>query len=79
MTSKPHPFLLIAILLFSASQALADKLNIAVASNFAPTLQSLAKDFESRTGHHLRISRASTGKLYTQINHGAPFDVFMAA
>ena len=66
-------------LFFSATQALADKLNIAVASNFSHTLRALAKNFEIKTGHQLRISNASTGKLYTQINHGAPFDIFLAA
>ena len=67
-----------ALLLFSI-QSHADNLNVAVASNFASSLHSLAEDFESKTGHRLRISSASTGKLYTQINHGAPFDVFLAA
>ena len=79
MTIKFNPFLLIPFLLLPASQTLADKLNIAVASNFSHTLHSLAEDFESKTGHQLRISRASTGKLYTQIKHGAPFDIFLAA
>jgi len=79
MPIKFNPLLLILLSLLPASQALADKLNIAVASNFTHTLQSLAKDFESKTNHQIRISRASTGKLYTQINHGAPFDIFFAA
>ena len=76
---KFNPFLLLSALLLFSTQTHADNLNIAVASNFAHTLRSLAEDFESKTGHHLRISSASTGKLYTQINHGAPFDIFLAA
>jgi len=79
MTIKLKPFLLIPFLLLPASQALADKINIAVASNFSYTLRSLAEDFESKSGHQLRVSSASTGKLYTQINHGAPFDIFLTA
>ena len=79
MVTKYYPFLLLSALLITSSQVYADDLNIAVASNFAHTLQSLAVDFESKTSHQLHISRASTGKLYTQINHGAPFDVFFAA
>ncbi len=35
--------------------------------------------FEAATGHSLKISNASTGKLYAQIMHGAPFDIFLAA
>ena len=79
MTTRLNPFLLIPFLLLPASQVLADKLNIAVASNFSHTLRSLAEDFESKSNHQVRISSASTGKLYTQINHGAPFDIFLAA
>ena len=57
----------------------ADTLNIAVASNFSHTMRALAKNFNANTGHELRISSASTGKLYVQIINGAPFDVFLAA
>ena len=79
MTITLSSFLLMLTLLFSTTHAFADKLNIAVASNFSHTLRTLAKNFETKTGHQLRISNASTGKLYTQINHGAPFDVFLSA
>jgi len=72
-------FLLLSALLMTSSQSYANNLNIAVASNFSRTLQLLAKDFESKTNHRILISSASTGKLYTQINHGAPFDIFLAA
>ena len=72
------------ILLVTASMCFptllwADTLNVAVASNFSYTLKLLAKDFKKQTGHQLRISSASTGKLYAQIEHGAPFDVFLSA
>ena len=57
----------------------ADTLNIAVASNFSHTLKVLSAEFEKQSGHLPRISSASTGQLYNQIQHGAPFDVFLAA
>jgi len=57
----------------------AAEIRIAVASNFKHTLQKLSTDFRSKTGHELIISSASSGKLYAQIKHGAPFDVFMSA
>ena len=41
-----------------------DEINIAVASNFTYTLQKLATDFKVNTGHDLRISSASSGKLF---------------
>jgi len=79
MIKKLNAFLLLSMLFLSTTQTRADKLNIAVASNFAHSLHALAEDFESKTSHQVRISRASTGKLYTQINHGAPFDILLAA
>lgn len=71
---------LVALSLLTLSiSALADQVQVAVASNFTPTLRLLATAFASQTGHRLRISSASTGKLYAQITHGAPFDLFLAA
>lgn len=64
---------------FSIMSVSADTLNIAVASNFVHTLKVLSADFRKQSGHQSRISSASTGKLYTQIQHGAPFDIFLAA
>ena len=57
----------------------ADEINIAVASNFTYTLRSLAADFKINTGHDVVISSASSGKLYAQISHGAPYDIFLSA
>jgi len=65
--------------LLPAFSLYADSLNVAVASNFTYTLKLLSEDFSRQSAHELRIISASTGKLYTQIQHGAPFDVFMAA
>ncbi len=67
------------LLLLCSATAAAEQINVAVASNFTPTLRLLAKAFEVQSGHQLRISSASTGKLYAQVNHGAPFDLFLAA
>lgn len=62
-----------------SSMALAGEARIAVASNFAAAMPALAARFRQETGHALIVSTASTGKLYAQIIHGAPFDVFLAA
>jgi len=52
---------------------------IAVAANFAPALRTLAETFEARHGGRIGIVVGSTGKLYAQIHHGAPFDALFAA
>lgn len=59
--------------------AAADTVTVAVASNFRATAELIAAEFEVQTGHEVRISAASTGKLHAQIVHGAPFDVLLAA
>ncbi len=60
-------------------EASAERAVIAVASNFAPTLEAWASDFRAKTGDDLVLVPGSTGKLYAQLREGAPFDVFMAA
>ena len=57
----------------------AETVHVAVASNFMPTARTLAPAFEETTGHQLRLSAGSTGKLYAQITAGAPYDVLLAA
>lgn len=52
---------------------------VAVAANFAATAEVLARDFATATGHTVRLTTGSTGKLYAQIGAGAPFDVLLAA
>jgi len=65
--------------LFKGGDAAADQVNIAVAANFTPAAKDIAAAFETQTGHKAILSFGSTGKLYTQIVYGAPFDVFLAA
>lgn len=57
----------------------AERVNVAVASNFKQTAQQLSKLFEETTGHQALHSSASTGTLHTQITRGAPFDVLLSA
>ncbi len=71
---------IISLLLLLASLPVgAATVNVAVASNFVATLRQLVPLFHDATGHTLRISPASTGKLYAQIRHGAPYDIFLSA
>jgi molybdate transport system substrate-binding protein len=62
-----------------STAALAAEVRVAVAANFAAPLAALAPGFATSTGHSLKISNGATGKFYTQIQAGAPFDVLLAA
>ncbi len=61
------------------NQAWAEEVKIAVAANFTDVARELAPLFEQTTGHTTKTSFGSTGKLYAQIQHGAPYEVFLAA
>lgn len=70
---------LLALLLLPAAPAAADEVTVAVAANFTGTAEEIAEAFREETGHDAVLSFGSTGRLYAQIIHGAPFDVFLAA
>jgi molybdate transport system substrate-binding protein len=67
------------VLVLAASVAQAAEVKVAVASNFTAAMKEIAAAFEAASGHELVISYGSTGKIYTQIVNGAPFEVFLAA
>lgn len=62
-----------------AERLMADEINIAVAANFTDATRELVPLFENASGHRVKVSFGSTGKLYSQIEHGAPFELFLAA
>lgn len=70
--------LIMALLLVSAVTT-AETIRIAVASNFIAPMKALIKEFESQTGHKVKASYGSSGKIFAQIQHGAPYDVFLSA
>jgi molybdate transport system substrate-binding protein len=59
--------------------AAADELTVAAAADLSFALRDLARAFEEKTGHSLRLSFGSSGNFYAQIRNGAPFDVFFSA
>ena len=77
MLAGKYTPVLLAILF--ALPAGAEQLTVAVASNFLQPARALSEKFEARSGQPVRVTTASTGKLYAQIVHGAPFDVLFAA
>jgi molybdate transport system substrate-binding protein len=70
---------LAATALFLSPRAGADEALVAVATNFGEVAVLLQQRFEATSGDSLTLVTGSTGKLYAQIVHGAPYDVFLAA
>lgn len=54
-------------------------LKIATASNFKVTLTEIVAIYAQQSDQKVLISSGSTGVLYNQIKHGAPFDLFLSA
>lgn len=79
MPPKVATFSLALICGFWIGVAEAQSVTAAVASNFLKPFRQIAAKFETETGHSVRIVSGSTGKLYAQIVHGAPFDIFLSA
>lgn len=66
-------------LILVGSEPQAYQVRLAVAANFLEPIETLVARFERDTGHRVLTSSGSTGKLYAQIVHGAPYDLFLAA
>ena len=69
--------LLIATL--GCSVAHAEPITVAAASDLNYALKGLAAGFEKKTGDKVTLSFGSSGNLYSQIEGGAPYDVFFSA
>lgn len=75
----PRFFCLYLALCCSLPGAVADTIRVAVASNFAEPMKALASAYEAKSGHRILVSSASSGKLFAQIQQGAPFHLFFSA
>lgn len=52
---------------------------VAAAADLEPLLPGVLANYERETGQHVEASFASSATLATQIENGAPFDVFLSA
>jgi len=68
---------LVALTSFSTFQA--PPLRVAVAANAQFVMEKLAASFRAETGIPVESIVNSSGRLTTQIQQGAPFDVFLSA
>ena len=63
----------------TSGQAMGQELRVAAASDLQAALPVIAARFETDTGHRVALTFGSSGNFSTQIENGAPFDVFMSA
>jgi molybdate transport system substrate-binding protein len=78
---KKHLILNLALLglaLVSHSLSAATTL-VAVGANFSKPMTEIAAEFAKTTGHSAKLSFGSSGKFVSQIENGAPFEIFLSA
>lgn len=65
--------------LLQPTSALGEDLTIAAASDLNFAFKDLVVEFEKTTGNHVKLSLGSSGNFYSQIQNGAPFDLYFSA
>jgi molybdate transport system substrate-binding protein len=73
---------LIALIVFEAggpAVSWADELTIAAASDLNFAFKELVAEYERTTSHHVKLSLGSSGNFFSQIQNGAPFDLYFSA
>jgi molybdate transport system substrate-binding protein len=65
--------------LFAGSYARAQAVNVAAAADLKFAMAELAAQFEKASGAKLDVTYGSSGNFLTQIENGAPFDLFFSA
>jgi len=68
-----------AALSLMAGASHASGIPVAVAANFTEPAKDIAAAFEKKTGHHVAMTFGSSGAFLSQIEQGAPFEVFLSA
>ncbi len=61
------------------SAAFSEDLTIAAASDLNFAFKEIIAEFEKQTGTHVKLSLGSSGNFFSQIQHGAPFDLYFSA
>ncbi|MFE8071780.1 molybdate ABC transporter substrate-binding protein [Marinobacteraceae bacterium S3BR75-40.1] len=71
--------IVMAVVLALSSGCSEANLTVAVASNFTAPMRALMDRFQTQTGIRVDVAYGSSGKLFAQIQHGAPYQVFLSA
>ena len=61
------------------AQAYGGDLTIAAASDLNFAFKDLVAEYEKKTGERVKLTLGSSGNFYSQIENGAPFDLYFSA
>ena len=71
--------LLTCFCLWRPAEAGAGEMKIAAASDLTFAFKDVVARFEKQTGNRVRLTYGSSGNFFSQIQNGAPFDLFFSA
>jgi molybdate transport system substrate-binding protein len=74
--------ILVALLLaavWPATQAAAEEITVAAAADLMFAFHDIAAGFQKTTGNTVKLSFGSSGDFFSQIQNGAPYDLFFSA
>ncbi len=63
----------------AAAQKPCGTITVAAASDLVDAMNEIVGNYQKETGCMVRVSAGSSGNFFTQIQNGAPFDVFFSA
>jgi molybdate transport system substrate-binding protein len=81
-TRRPFALALLALALFlplQPARAQAAELNIAAAADLTFAFKDVVAQYQKQTGNVVKLSYGSSGNFFSQIENGAPFDLFFSA
>lgn len=67
------------VLLATLAAPASAQLSVAAAADLQPVLPEIGSRFQRATGQTLRVTYGSSGQFVSQIQNGAPFDLFLSA
>ena len=70
-------FLLLVLML--AIPGVGEEITVAAAADLNYAMKDLAAQFQQKTGNTVALSFGASGNFFSQIQGGAPFDVFFSA
>jgi molybdate transport system substrate-binding protein len=75
----PKTFLLAFLALTLTLCAAGEEITVAAAADLQFALKDVSTRFEQKTGHRVNLIFGSSGNFFSQIQNGAPFDIFFSA
>ena len=71
--------LITSLMLLLCYRMAAGQITIAAAADMNAALPELAAEYEKQSGNSAKLAFGSSGNLFSQIQNGAPFDLFFSA